>query len=84
MWGMARASAEGPITHRTMVTTPKSSTKVRRNSTALCQRVVRGETGLPCCRTERTSPRWCLWPLISSRLAASAATGQQGVREDPP
>ena len=48
MWGMARATAEGPITHRTMVTTPNSSTKVRRNSWALCQMTVRGEIGFPC------------------------------------
>src|ERR1700677_1693751 len=27
MWGMARAMAEGPITHRTMVTTPNSRAK---------------------------------------------------------
>ena len=47
MWGMAPATAEGPITHRTMVTTPNSSTKVRRNSRALCQMTVRGEIGFP-------------------------------------
>jgi len=47
MWGRARATAEGPITHRTMVTTPDSSTKVRRNSRALCQMTVRGEIGFP-------------------------------------
>ena len=50
MWGMARATAEGPITHRTMVTTPKSSTKVRRNSRVLCQLTVRSEVVFGCVR----------------------------------
>ncbi len=39
--------AEGPITHRTKVTTPNSSTKVRRDSSALCQMMVRGGIGFP-------------------------------------
>jgi hypothetical protein len=47
MWGMARATAEGPITHHTMVTTPNGSTKVRRNSRTPCQMMVRSEIGFP-------------------------------------
>jgi hypothetical protein len=55
MWGTVRATAEGPITHRTMVTTPNSSTKVRSNSRALCQMMVRNEIGFP---RSREGTRW--------------------------
>jgi hypothetical protein len=61
-------SASVPITHRTMVTTPKSSTEVRENSRALCQTMVRIDRH----RVRRT-PACRSTPAIRNRGTATAS-----------
>src|ERR1700677_5157983 len=69
MWGTARATADGPITHRTMVTTPNSRTNVRENSRALCQMRVRGETGFSALRARPGGSGCPALRTVAGRLA---------------